>query len=83
MLQGFVYLVAIMDYSSRLVLTWEISHLPSWVPHSVSRPWSKPLSYPQPRSVENLWRPVKYEDVTFCYYQKVSEVRNGVATYVL
>jgi len=29
MLQEFVYLVAIMDYSSRLVLTWEISQLPS------------------------------------------------------
>ena len=36
--RGFLYLVAIMDWATRRVLSWRLS----WMPGSASRPWLKP-----------------------------------------
>jgi len=38
---GFMYLVAVMDWHSRKVLSWRVSKL--WMLTFVSRPWKKPL----------------------------------------
>jgi len=39
--RGFMYLVAVMDWHSRKVLSWRVSKL--WMLTFVSRPWKKPL----------------------------------------
>ena len=119
MLHGFVYLMAIMDWHSRFVLSWEISTtldtsfclLALQKALGLSKPeifntdqgsqftsleFTDSLEQKDIRIsmdgrgraydnifVERLWRSVKYEEIYLHQYEKVSEVRNGLAKYFL
>jgi putative transposase len=84
LIRGFVYLMAIIDWFSRFVLSWQFT----------SQDWISRLRSAQIRIswdgrgraldnvfVERLWRSVKYEEVYLKDYQTVSEAREGLSQY--
>ena len=66
MAKGFMYLVAIMAWATRRVLSWRVSNTMDWVDNVF---------------VARLWRSVKYEDVYLHAYEVAAALRAGLARY--
>ena len=74
--RGFLYLVAILDWFSRYVLSWSVSITLD------SRFCLEALDAALDNIfVERLWRSVKYEEVYLKDYQSVPEAINGLKQY--
>ena len=70
MARGFCYLVAIMDWASRMVLSWRLSNTMDGKGR-----WMDNIF------IERLWKSVKYEDIYLKSYASMAEVKNGLASY--
>ncbi len=68
--RGFVYLVAVIDWYSRKVLSWRISNSMDGRGRALDNIF-----------VERLWRNVKHEDVYLKGYANMAELTVGLAQY--
>ena len=67
--QGFLHLVAIIDWASRAVLAWRLST--RW-----TRRWMDNVF------IERLWRSLKYEDIYLKGYSDGHEAKAGIARWI-
>ena len=96
MAQGFVYLVAVMDWFSRYVLSWRLS-LTLELDFCVEALKCALRRGPKPEIfnsmdgrgrcmdnifIERLWRSLKYEEVYLKDYESVTEARSGIEKYL-
>lgn len=71
MAKGFAYLVAIMDWHSRKVLSWRLSNVmdTDFCIDALNK------------AIERLWRSVKYEKVYLYSYESLTEAWTGLEKY--
>lgn len=67
MRRGFLYLVAIMDWATRKVLSWKLSNTGRWMDNVF---------------IERLWRSLKYECVYLNAFETGSEARAGIGRWI-
>ena len=88
MSQGFLYLVAIMDWYSRYALAWPLANIMDVylsiqaLEQGIQVSMDGKGRYPDNVLVERLWRSVKYEEVYLKAYETGTEARNGIDVYL-
>jgi len=83
MARGFVYLIAIVDWFSRRVLSWRLSiTLEPDFCIEVAISMDGRGAWRDNVFVERLWRSVKYEEVYLRAYSSVSDARNSIGRYL-
>ena len=88
MSQGFLYLVAIMDWYSRYALAWTLANIMDVylciqaLEQGIQVSMGGNGRYPVNILVERLWRSVKYEEVYLKAYQTGTEARNRIDVYL-
>jgi putative transposase len=88
MSQGFLYLVAIMDWYSRYALAWTLANIMDVylciqaLEQGIQVSMDGKGRYPVNILVERLWRSVKYEEVYLKAYQTGTEARNRIDVYL-